>query len=405
MVQTAEGALTEMNTMLNSIRSLAVHAANTGANDANSIMADQTAVDKAIESIQRIAVTTKFAGKYLLDGTAGTTITDQGGTLTNLSVGTVGNSGVVQLSVNTIASIALYTLTVSTTAGVFQSGGVMSIWMETSGVAATIQTITIATDSTQTNVAAMINGSSAATGLWASFNGDDDFTVGTCSYGSNQKVRVVASASMMGAGGALNDSDAGQDLAANIDGVALTGSGLVIYGSSGSTWANTSITLSTADNATANFSLSVVTGSLKFSLTDNASTADLITYSIRNMQTDNLGSTAQYGNSGIEAIKSGQTYDLATNPEAAIVILDKAIADVSMERATLGAFQKFTLETTLNNLGVTRENLAASESRIRDVDMAQEMMDFTKNQILVQAGTAMLAQANLLPQTVLKLLG
>ncbi|MEK6557017.1 MAG: flagellin, partial [Candidatus Margulisiibacteriota bacterium] len=98
------------------------------------------------------------------------------------------------------------------------------------------------------------------------------------------------------------------------------------------------------------------------------------------------------------------TYNLSTNAAGAITIIDKAISDVSTERANMGSFQKYTLETTINNLGVTKENLSASESRIRDVDMAAEMMQYTKNQILVQAGTAMLAQANQLPQTVLQLL-
>jgi flagellin len=73
-------------------------------------------------------------------------------------------------------------------------------------------------------------------------------------------------------------------------------------------------------------------------------------------------------------------------------------------RGTLGATQN-RFESTINNLQVTTENLAASESRIRDTDMALEMVDFTRHQILLQAGTAMLGQANQLPQGVLRLLG
>ena len=84
--------------------------------------------------------------------------------------------------------------------------------------------------------------------------------------------------------------------------------------------------------------------------------------------------------------------------------LDLAIDQVSAERSKLGAMQN-RLEHTIANLGVTQENLAASESRIRDVDMAQEMTIFTKNQILIQSATAMLAQANMKPQAVLQLLG
>ncbi|MCL1941027.1 MAG: flagellin, partial [Synergistaceae bacterium] len=87
----------------------------------------------------------------------------------------------------------------------------------------------------------------------------------------------------------------------------------------------------------------------------------------------------------------------------ALGILDNAMTLVSAQRARLGAFQN-RLEHTVHNLTTTAENLAASESRIRDLDMAKEMMNFTKLQILSQSGTSMLAQANQLPQAVLQLL-
>jgi Flagellin and related hook-associated proteins len=77
---------------------------------------------------------------------------------------------------------------------------------------------------------------------------------------------------------------------------------------------------------------------------------------------------------------------------------------VSQRRAEFGAVQN-RLEHTINNVGVNAENLSASESRIRNADMAKEMTEFTRRQILVQAGTAMLAQANSVPQNVLRLLG
>ena len=90
--------------------------------------------------------------------------------------------------------------------------------------------------------------------------------------------------------------------------------------------------------------------------------------------------------------------------EHAITRMDDAISKVSNQRAQLGALQN-RLEHTIRNLGVAEENLTFSESTIRDVDMAAEMAAFTKNQILNQSGTAMLAQANQTPQGILKLLG
>ncbi|NIK78674.1 flagellin [Paenibacillus castaneae] len=105
-------------------------------------------------------------------------------------------------------------------------------------------------------------------------------------------------------------------------------------------------------------------------------------------------------NTGAEYGLDVTTSDKAT---AAIEVLDNAIKTVSNERSKLGAFQN-RLEHTINNLGTSAENLTAAESRIRDVDMAKEMMEFTKNNILSQAAQAMLAQANQQPQGVLQLL-
>jgi flagellin len=95
----------------------------------------------------------------------------------------------------------------------------------------------------------------------------------------------------------------------------------------------------------------------------------------------------------------------AANAAATMGTISAAITSVSNMRGRLGAFQANTLETGLRSLAVTHENLTAAESVIRDVDFADESAVFTKNQILVQSATAMLAQANQLPQSVLKLLG
>jgi flagellin len=100
---------------------------------------------------------------------------------------------------------------------------------------------------------------------------------------------------------------------------------------------------------------------------------------------------------------STQGLDLKSNPQAAITAVDAAVKKVSDQRATLGAYQN-RFEHTINNLNVSVENLSASESRIRDTDMAQEMVSFTRSQILTQAGTSMLSQANQASQNVLSLL-
>ena len=105
------------------------------------------------------------------------------------------------------------------------------------------------------------------------------------------------------------------------------------------------------------------------------------------------------------AVDSG-TLDVtvAGGGTTAIDAIDAAIKTVSTERSKLGATQKYTLETTVNSLSVSEENIRSSESAIRDADMSKEMVSFTRNNIMMQAGTSMLAQANQSSQSVLSLL-
>ena len=128
-----------------------------------------------------------------------------------------------------------------------------------------------------------------------------------------------------------------------------------------------------------------------FQVGANNSAAEQINVTIGGVSSTTLGLTGAFG--------VGTT----ASAQSAIDTLDTAISTVSTSRANLGAVQN-RFEHTIANLNVATENLSASESRIRDTDMAQEMVAFTKNQILTQAGTAMLAQANSAPQSVLSLL-
>ncbi|OHD20165.1 MAG: flagellin [Spirochaetes bacterium RBG_16_67_19] len=109
---------------------------------------------------------------------------------------------------------------------------------------------------------------------------------------------------------------------------------------------------------------------------------------------------------GLKQQASKQIISVSTPDQAnrAIGLLDEALKQVNKQRADLGAYQN-RLEFTAKGLAIGAENMQASESRIRDADMAFEMVEFTKNSILLQSATAMLAQANLKPQTVLQLLG
>jgi flagellin len=119
--------------------------------------------------------------------------------------------------------------------------------------------------------------------------------------------------------------------------------------------------------------------------------------------------TVQFSNAtisilGLNTLYGGSTGALSDNPLAAIGLLSNAALEVASMRGRLGAFQKNTLQTNINSLSVSLENVTATESYIRDTNMAEETSNYTKNQILVQAGVAVLAQSNVASQSVLMLL-
>jgi len=135
---------------------------------------------------------------------------------------------------------------------------------------------------------------------------------------------------------------------------------------------------------------SVATAASAVTLQVGANSSQVIAFTISTMTASDLGI-------------SGIAVSTAAAATAAIPSLDAAIRSVNSQRASMGAIQN-RLEQTISRLDLTSENLQAAESRIRDADMASEMIDFTRNQILQQSGTAMLAQANQAPQSILKLL-
>ena len=146
------------------------------------------------------------------------------------------------------------------------------------------------------------------------------------------------------------------------------------------------------------------TDGLQLQVGDTSDTYQTVGVKISSMKSDNIGTmnasgTAPETGKDLSSIK----IDSQSGASDAIKVIKDAINAVSSTRGDLGAIQN-RLEHTINNLGVTAENMTAAESRIRDVDMAKEMMEFTKNNILSQAATSMLAQANQTPQGVLQLL-
>ena len=133
-----------------------------------------------------------------------------------------------------------------------------------------------------------------------------------------------------------------------------------------------------------------------------ANVGQTVKIGLRNMAASALGTSLAANGNSFRSLADIDVTSVAGAQDAQSII-DAAINEVSTTRGTLGSFQKNTLESNLRNLRIAAQNLTASEAQIRDTDIAAEMSNFTKYQILSQAGTAMLAQANQVPQSILSL--
>ena len=348
LIQTAEGALNETHSILQRMRELAVQ----GASDTNTV-ADraelQKEADQLTEELGRIGNTTEFNTQKLLEGSYTGTLQIGANEQQNLKL-TIGDMRASKLEVT---GVAKYTETVTIGAGVV--GGVTAVdgtyYIDVNNLK----------DKNGIVVATTADSGLTWTGNGTGSLGDD---VITFTQNVNSGTIVVSSGQATGTAEFTHALEAGNY---TVDYVDATSS--VLKDANGNTIATST------DNKTFNDGASNTLLTL-----DKAATEDM---------------SVSIG--GID-ISSQSAAD------GAITTINSAIETVSAERSKLGAYQN-RLEHTINNLGTSAENLTAAESRIRDVDMAKEMMQFTKTNILNQAATAMLAQANQAPQTVLQLLG
>src|SRR5690606_12037465 len=154
-------------------------------------------------------------------------------------------------------------------------------------------------------------------------------------------------------------------------------------------------------------SFDIVGGGVNFQLGPSISAMQQVGFGIQSVAASRVGGTTIDGvRYYLDSIKSGQSNSLiAGRAQQAAQILESAINDISVLRGRLGAFERNTLQTNIRSLQVGFENITASESKIRDADFAAETASLTRAQILAQAGTSVLATANLNAQSVLSLLG
>lgn len=346
LVQTAEGSLNETHAILQRMRELAVQSSNGTYEEG----VDRVNLNKEItalkDEVDRISTSTHFNNQKLLDGSID-------GSVKASVAAKIDDTGLdADLSIEANGLKEGATLTISTKAGGADPA------KGADDVAAVDAKAEFAIDSTSGDITLTITGATNGT--------KKDGTAGDIK--ANTEVDLQA---------AWNDF--AKDNAEATKGISLKGLSKV----NAPTGATGGVKAADAESDVA----AKVGESLTFQIGAND---DRVKLNVGNQDTKTLG---------IEGLSIATQEDA----NAAIIALDSAINSVSGTRADLGALQN-RLEHTVNNLGTTSENLTAAESRIRDVDMAKEMMEMTKNNILTQAAQAMLAQANTQPQGVLQLL-
>jgi len=401
MVQTAEGAMNQTVALLQSMRSLAVHAANTGANDTASTAADQAQIKSALQELNTISTNTQFGTKNLLDGSAGTTVSnldtnDFGG----ISAATSTPAGYMNVNVTSAASAAKITSSRA------YAGGTTDTVNAAGTLTINGTNVTVGASDTVQNVMDNINSVSATTGVAATFNTVSNKVVLTqTALGSDHGIQFSESADILNGGNAT--SATGTNAVATVtygDSTTETfssGKGLQLVGNTSGTIINLK-TNAVADYGTTHpNALLVTSGSLQFQI--GAYAGQTASLTLGSVAANQLGTTAT-GLLGSETSVADINVTTANGAQDAIKLIDAAVAQVTSAQSTLGAFQTNVLQSNVNSLTTAQQNISASKSTITDTDMAAEMTNFTREQILAQAGTSMLGQANQTAQNILTLI-
>ncbi|MCS6153433.1 flagellin [Shewanella baltica] len=408
IAQTAEGAMQESTNILQRMRDLSLQSAN-GSNSAE----DRTAMQKEVNALQseltRIAETTSFGGQKLLNGSYGTQ---------SFQVGAQANETIsVSLKSVGAADIGNYTTTASgTAAGDFGNGfsaaAVNGVAVSTVGLTQGGKTTNVAVSLGDTALEAAASINKAGTGIkataqtvveaniTAAFTGTGSLTMnvtdGTTSYAidlTNVKDNDALTKS-------INNSSGETGVSAKLENGKVT-----ITSSTGQDIGFTTTAGTAGTMALTNMSSGTATGAA--TVDGSAAATSTAAGSVK------LSSTADFSLSGaaeLTTLTSSKftgvnTVDIssAAGAQAALDIIDGAIGGIDAQRADLGAVQN-RMNFTINNLNSIQSNVSDARSRIQDVDFASETAQLTKQQILSQTSSAMLAQANQIPQTALSLL-
>ncbi len=410
MVQTAEGALAEANNTLVGMRQLAIQSANEGSNDAIMLAANQVSIKNMIASVDRIAEYTQFGQKKLLDGSNGVSGLAIGDGLQFVNAATETQSSAEKgydVKVTQLATKASLLGTTAITKELIDKGE--SLYVTEGG-----KTATYITKESDTIDSAVLNFAASAkkAGLDVKISNTESnaILIEHNKYGSSHTFSAASSSAGVISQNAETFQTAvrGQDLRGMINGEATLGKGETMTGISGNR-STDGLTVSfhsmNPDFAVTDTGVSV--GKVK--VTQNAMTFQIgpgqgqkVNIALQNVSAGTLAR----GVDNASQFQSLADIDVTSAQGAldSMTLIDKAINDVISVRAELGAFQNSTLEINAANMRIAKENMVAAESTIRDTDMAAEMAEFTRNDLLMQSSAAMLAQANQIPKKVLRLL-
>ena len=411
LLQTAEGALQETHSILQRMRELAVQAASDTVTDD-----DRVEIQKEINAlrveIDRISTDTEFNTQKLLNGEFENKIIHIGAnTSQNLTV-TVGAMGASDLKVNGMTAAKLATkLENIEFAAEYAGTATLEVNGEYTGTAdITAMTVEV-TDNGEVKVTGTRQGGNLEVTLDTTTNTEEvDGLTFTLTNSSDVKLKTEISGGVTEVSSSdILDASSGAWTLENAGSASLT-----LTGEATNSFSNISATVVEDGKVQITYQLGASTDIVTKVLEDGnlTVTEEGLTFELTNPEDIRANSTKFTWDStlSIEAAVDpedipGEGIDVSTQDAAnsAITTINDAINTVSGERSKLGAIQN-RLEHTIANLATSVENLTAAESRIRDVDIAVEMMNFTKYQILSQASTAMLAQANAKPQAVLQLL-
>lgn len=388
LVDTADAALSQISDRIVELRTNVIASLNTGVNGPDAQRALQNAVDAGLSAIDRIGATTRFADRNLLNGNFGFTLSGVSPELEFVDVqGGAFEAGFPQtigINVTTAATRGQATGTIAAV----QSGASVVNVRGPQGV----EQLSFAAGTTQAQVVEAINAVTEFTGVEATGAGE----IRTVEFGSNAAVQIEeVSGDLEGITAGLF---AGTDIAAQVNGQAVTGRGSTITVNTNAIAA----TVRVDDGATGAFQFTIEGGGARFQIGPLAGGANDITIGIGAINASTLGESGGLGT--LSTLRTGGANNVIDNPAGAIGALDAAINDVSGLRSRLGSISGRLFDANVNSLNVAFQNLSASASDLGDANMAELVAQSVRQGLLRQSGLAVLGQANLTAGQALRLL-